>query len=342
MKILKIKHSIIPGLFAIICLLIPQSVFSQTEKLGIVNYTSPKGMDKSARENIVTFTELDQTSGKYCLVTLYGATPGTGTPQGDFRREWNNFVVKTMKADANPKTDEQKDGEWTAVSGGSEVESTELGKAVGFLTVISGSRTTVSILAVFNDPACGKRTDQLIASIEMDKAIAPTPANNTAITTGPLQLDTDGHLIIPEPMRAFTVADLAGVWDEGSRSSTSYVFRASGDHAGTDSLAMRITRTIQRDGSYSSDFFSIRNGKKERDITTGSITIEGRVLTVRRSNSATTDKYVIRGWLETSTATILRLAEGPWHNDDVIPADRFTDFTDFGRFFPKTHWIRNK
>jgi hypothetical protein len=337
------KRRILATSFAVIVFVsTAQSLIAQSEKLGIVNYSPPPGMAKRIKENVVTFSRIDAASGKYCLLTLYGPTPGTGTPAGDFTRDWNNVVLKNMTANKNPRTEVQKDGEWTAVSGGSEVESTELGKAVAFLTVISGLRTAVSVLAVFNDPGCAKPVDELVASIHIDKPAPPAPANNTVVSSGPLALDTDGHIIMPEPTRAFTVADLAGVWEEGSRSSTSYVFRATGDHAGTDSLAIRITRTIRSDGSFSSDFFSIRNGKKERDITTGRITIVGRVLTVHRTNSPTTDKYVIRGWLETPTTTILRLAEGPWHNDDVIPQDRFTDFSDFGRFFPKTHWIRKK
>ena len=205
--------------------------------------------------------------------------------------------------------------------------------------MISGYGQTVSVLGVFNDQSHAAKLDSFISAVEMGRPATPTTEKTAAV---PLALDVDGHIIMPEPARAFTVADLAGVWEEGGRSSTSYVFMSSGAHAGTDSLAIRIARTIEADGTYSSDFFSIRNGKKERDITTGSITIVGRLLTVRRSNSSTTDKYVIRGWLETPTATILRLAEGPWHNDDVIPQDRFTDFTDFGRFFTKTHWVRKK
>src|SRR5688500_13149193 len=122
---------LILSLFVAFCSFIPQQVFCQTEKLGIVNYTAPNGMDKLPREHLVAFSELNQATGKYCIITLYGATPGTGSPQGDFKREWNNLVVKTMKAEASPKTDEQKDGEWTAVSGGSEVES-DAGKAAGF------------------------------------------------------------------------------------------------------------------------------------------------------------------------------------------------------------------
>lgn len=337
MKPNKTSHKIILPLFVLTALafFVTQNAFSQTENLGIVRYTPPKGMNKTLKENVVAFSEFNQTTGTYCIITVYGATSGTGNAQSDFTREWNNLVVKALdKAEASPKTDTSAADGWTIIAGGSAVES-GAGKALAFLTVITGSGKTVSILAVFNDPAYAKQVDTFISGLDLDK-----PTQTAAAV--PLALDVDGHIIMPEPTRPFSVADLAGVWEEGGRSSTSYVFQSSGAHAGTDSLAIRIARTIERDGTYSSDFFSIRNGKKERDITTGSITIVGRVLTVRRSNSSTTDKYVIRGWLETPTATILRLAEGPWHNDDVIPQDRFTDFTDFGRFFTKTHWIRKK
>lgn len=346
MKTIVRNRNMIIGSLAplLLALLIPQAAFGQTEKLGIVKYVSPAGMNKLPKENVVAFSQFDQTTGKFCIITLYGATPGTGNAKSDFAREWNNLVVKTFTtAEANPSTETSSEDGWTAIGGGSEVTG-DVGKAVAFLTVISGYGQTVSILGVFNDQSHAGKLDSFISAVEMDKVKAP-PAGNASsgsAPAGPLTLDTDGHIIMPEPTRAFTVADLAGVWEESGRGSTSYVFQSSGAYAGTDSLAIRIARTIERDGTYSSDFFSIRNGKKERDITTGSITIVGRVLTVRQSNSSTTDKYVIRGWLETPTATILRLAEGPWHNDDVIPQDRFTDFTDFGRFFTKTHWIRKK
>ena len=79
----------------------------------------------------MAFGDFNQATGRFCIITIYGATPGTGNPSSDFSREWNNLAVKTMKAEANPTTDVQKGDGWTAVSGGSEVES-EAGKAVGF------------------------------------------------------------------------------------------------------------------------------------------------------------------------------------------------------------------
>src|SRR6266540_2527279 len=89
------------GLFllTVIGVFIPQTTFCQTEKLGIVSYTAPKGWKKSPSENIVTFSELNETTGRFCTITLYGATPGTGKPQSDFAREWNNLVVKPFQGD---------------------------------------------------------------------------------------------------------------------------------------------------------------------------------------------------------------------------------------------------
>jgi hypothetical protein len=316
-------------------LLTPQTVVCQTEKMGIVQYTPPKGMDKTPKENVVAFSELNQTTGAYCIITLYGATPGTGNPQRDFNNEWNNLVVKTMKAEANPKTDEQKSDGWTAISGGSQVES-DIGKALGFLTVISGFGKTVSILSVFNDPVCGKQVEAFIGAIEMDKPVAP--ANNTTATT-PATIDSDGNLVIPQPTRQLTIADLVGEWgDNPGRISTTYVNRSTGSYAGTDSLHFTSKWTIDNNGRYTNDFFEVRNGQKLRDVTTGTITIVGRLISIKHKGTA---KYVVRGWLELPDITILKVA-GPWYDDQEIPEKFFTDFGEDSRFFLTTKWVRKK
>lgn len=329
------KLKIILGLLIVLIsyALIPLTVFGQTEKLGIVQYTPPKGMNKLPKENVVVFSELNQTTGMYCIITLYGATPGTGNPQSDFKREWNNLVVKTMKAEPNPKTDEQKGDGWTAISGGSEVES-EVGKAVSFLTVLSGFGKTVSVLAVFNDPAYVKQVDAFIGGIEMDKVALP--ANNTAAAAPPT-LDQWGNLFIPPPTRQLTIADLVGNWgDNPGRISTHYVYRDTGANAGTDSLHFTSKWTIDGDGRYVNDFFEVRNGKKLRDITTGTITIVGRVISIKHKGTA---KYVVRGWLELPDMTILKVA-GPWYDNQEIPERTFTDPPD--SYMLTAKWVRKK
>jgi hypothetical protein len=329
------NSKIILALFAtlILGLLIPSRAFCQTEKLGIVHYTPPKGMTKTPKENIVAFSEYNQTTGKYCIITLYGATPGTGNPTTDFTREWKNLVVKNMKAEANPTTETTVAEGWAIVADGSEVES-DVGKAVGFLTVISGFEKTVSILAVFNDPAYVKQVDSFIGSIDLDKIAAP--ANNTTAAK-PLSLDQYGDLIIPPPTRQITIADITGEWgEESGRISTNYVNRSDGSYAGRDSFNFRVKRTFTKDGGYLNDFFAIRNGEKIIDKTVGTVTITGRVLYLKHKDTA---KYVIRGWLELPDMTILQVV-GPWYNDQEIPEKIFTDFESAVNL--RNNWVRKK
>lgn len=319
---------------AMFIVFMPPSVFCQAEKLGIVRYIPPKGMTKTLKENVVLFSELDQGTGKYCIISVYGASPGTGNAQSDFAREWNNLVVKTLdKAEASPKTDVSNADGWTVIAAGSSVES-GAGKALAFLTVISGQGKTVSILAVFNDPVYVKQVDAFIGGIDLDK---DAPANNTAAVTPAPTLDQWGNLFIPPPTRQLTIADLVGNWgDNPGRISTQYVFRDTGAHAGTDSLHFTSKWTIDGEGRYVNDFFEVRNGKKLSDTTTGTISIDGRVIYIKQKN---TMKYVVRGWLELPDMTILKVA-GPWYDNQEIPERTFTDPPD--SYMTTSKWVRKK
>ena len=165
-----VKRKILSGLFiTLVCsVFIPQAAFAQTEKLGIVRYTPPKGWTKTPNANLVALSEINRTTGVFCIITLHGATPGTGTADGDFKRAWKNLVVEPLKAQANPKTDTRSAEGWTIVGGGSEVES-EAGKAVAFLTVVSGFGKAISVLAVFNDPKYVEPVDAFISGLDVDK-----------------------------------------------------------------------------------------------------------------------------------------------------------------------------
>ncbi len=338
MKASKISDRIILGLFVTLmfCLFNPPTVFCQMEKLGIVSYAPPKGWAKTPKENVVGFTEINQKTGAFCIITLYGATPGTGTPAGDFAKEWKNLVVANLKAEANPQTETQADGGWTMTAGGAAVEM-EGGKALAFLTVFSGYGKTVSVLGVFNEQSYLTQFEAFIRSVEMDKTVAP--ANNPTAANPPT-FDGDGNLVIPQPTRQLTIADLVGEWgDNPGRISTTYVNRSDGSYAGTDSLHFTSKWTFDRNGRYTNDFFEVRNGKKLRDVTTGTITIVGRLISIKRNKS--TAKYVVRGWLELPNMTILKIA-GPWYDDQEIPEKFFTDFSEDSRFFLTTKWVRIK
>lgn len=159
----------------VVCLCSSPTVFCQTEKLGIVQYTAPKGWNKTAKENVVAFSKINRATGIFCIITLYGTTPGTGNPQSDFKREWNNLVVKPLNAEANPKTETVAADGWTIIAGGAAVEI-QGSKAAVLLTVMSGGKRTVSILGVFNDDSYTNQLAAFSSSIELPEAVSETPA----------------------------------------------------------------------------------------------------------------------------------------------------------------------
>jgi len=322
--------------FALIAifLVIPQISYGQKEKLGVVNYTPPAGWNKTEKENVIQFSTVNQKTGEFCSITLYGAAAGTGNPQNDFTKEWNRLVVQNMKAEASPATETASEDGWAAVGGGGSVEFQGT-KAGAFLTVISGFGKAVSVLGVLNDQACLPQLQTFLTGIKMDETVAP--ADNAA--ANPPTLDSDGNLVIPQPTRELTIADLVGDWgDNPGRIATHYVERSTGSYAGTDSLHFTSKWTIDKNGRYTNDFFEVRNGKKLRDITTGTITIVGRLISIKHKGTA---KYVVRGWLELSNMTILKVA-GPWYDDQEIPERIFTDFSEDSRFILTTKWVRKR
>jgi hypothetical protein len=170
----------------ILCLGLSPVAFSQAQNLGIVHYTPPKGWTKTSKENVVAFSNLNQTTGGFCIITVYGATPSTGTPQNDFTREWNNLVVKPLQAEVNPKTETQLSEGWTVIAGGASIEF-QGSKAFALLTVFSGFGKTVSILGVFNDQAYMAQVAAFVASVELDKATVnnPPPQRSESLPSAP-------------------------------------------------------------------------------------------------------------------------------------------------------------
>lgn len=171
------KIKIILSLFVtlVCCLSAPQTAFGQTEKLGIVNYTPPKGWVKKAKaENIVIFSRLDETSGGFCVITLYGATRSTGKPKSDFTKEWNNLVVKPFQAKENPKTEVESANGWTITAGAASVDFQGV-ESMAFLSVMSGYGKTVSVLGISNDESYMPQLVAFNSGLELDKAVADNP-----------------------------------------------------------------------------------------------------------------------------------------------------------------------
>lgn len=317
-------------------LLIPPSAICQTENLGVIKYAPVKGWTKTAKEHAVVFSAVDQTKGIFCFITLYAAAVSDSTPQKDFAREWKSRVVQPWNADANPKTEIEKVGGWTAVAGGGQIDF-QGNKAFAFLSVLSGFGKTVSVLAILNDNSYLPPFQAFVESLDVDKTVPAGSAKAaTSASASTFQRDDFGRIIIPLPTRQLTIADLAGQWGEAANFHQRYVYRDSGNYAGTDSLTFKSKMTLTADGGFYNDFYAIQNGKLIKEKTGGAFSISGRILGIKHRNLA---KYVIRGWLELPDMTVLEVC-GPWYDDDPIPAEIFNNPVQGANL--NQQWVRKK
>ena len=180
---------IIFALFAaqILSLFVARAVPAQTEKIDIIQFTSPTGWTKTPKDGLMVYSTTDKSTGGFCLLTVYPSTSSTGSPNSDFANAWNEKVVGPFKAQANPKTETQTEDGWTSVSAASQFESDGASSAV-MMTVISGYGRTASVLAILNNQEYLSQIDAFMTGIKMDKAQAiadakPSPTVNTGVGT---------------------------------------------------------------------------------------------------------------------------------------------------------------
>jgi len=168
-------YKIILSLFIIQIVLFPQVIYCQTEKLGSVIYTPPKGWIRNAKvKNVVVFSEANKTAmGKFCVITLYGAIVSAGDPAKDFEIAWADLAVKPFKATLSPKRLDPDSFEgWTVITAGSKIQYKGRDTTI-ILTLFSGFGKTVSVLSVSDDKSYKTQIEAFIASIGIEKTTPP-------------------------------------------------------------------------------------------------------------------------------------------------------------------------
>ena len=172
----------------VVCLFISHAAMAQKESLGAVKYTPPRGWTKTEKENVVTFSEVNQTAGTFCVITLYGASSSTSSPQNDFAGAWNNLVVKPWGAAENPETATENAEGWTVIGGGSQINF-QGNKALAFLSVVSGFGKAVSVLTILNADSYVPQMRAFMEGLDVDKSVAriespaaPSPQSSNATT----------------------------------------------------------------------------------------------------------------------------------------------------------------
>lgn len=163
-----------------LCILISVQAISQTETFDIVTYTPPKDWKKEARQGVVNYTNVNTTTGGFCVIAIYASTASTGDAQKDFKNEWKELVITPYKAEANPQSEIQTTEGWEIVTGAANVKLDGTNVYI-ILTVFSGFGKTVSVRTSLNDQSYTAQLDALFASMELDKTKTATVNNNNSV-----------------------------------------------------------------------------------------------------------------------------------------------------------------
>jgi hypothetical protein len=165
-----------------LCLLISVQACSQTETFDIATYTPPKDFKKDVKPGVINYTNVNATTGGFCVIAMFASSASTGDAEKDFEREWNALAVTPYKAEANPKTETQTNAEgWEVVTAAAPIKL-DGAELYVILTVASGFGKTMSIRTSLNDEAYTAQVDALFASMDLDKTKSPS-MNNTSTTS---------------------------------------------------------------------------------------------------------------------------------------------------------------
>ncbi len=285
--------------------------------LDLVTFTPPAGwIVEEKTGGIGNYTVLTRaSSSSYCRIAIYSGTPASSDLDASFDTEWTSVALQTIDRVAAPKPTMRTVGNVRAAVGGAT--STVQGQPVlGMLIVLDAGASVVSMLVITPTVAAFDAY-----SAEVQAMLSTLVVRRVGAPPQPPTTNGGTSLVVPAPNRRIVVADLIGEWGRNDGINTTYVDRATGVYAGTDSLHFTDAWVITTEGGISTDFFGLENGRTIAATSTGLVALSPTgILTIRRTNER---RYVLRGWLELPTMTVMKL-NGPWP-DANIPANILSD-----------------
>jgi hypothetical protein len=280
--------------------------------LDLVTFTAPANWTVEEKATTagkhVVLTRASTTN--YCMVVIYSSTPASGDLGASFAAEWKSVALQTIDAVPMPQPEIKNFGTTRMAMGGTT--SKAQGNAVmALLFVLDAGNSVVSMLILSPSADAFKAYTAEVETLLVGLTVRRVgPSTSVPATTG------GGTPVASKPTRQLVIADLAGEWGRNDGINTTYVDRATGVYAGTDSIHFTEKWNISANGTISLDFFAIRNGRKIVEKNTGSVSLsQAGILVIKMHNE---QKFVLRGWLETPAMTIMTL-NGPWY--EGIPAD---------------------
>ena len=71
--------------------------FAQSETVDIISFQIPRGWNRAVKDRVVKYSFRDTAKNNYCSISIYPATPTSGTTTEDFNKQWIALVATPLK-----------------------------------------------------------------------------------------------------------------------------------------------------------------------------------------------------------------------------------------------------
>lgn len=134
-------------------------------------------------QNILHYTIIDNNDKTWARVSFIRSTASKGTPEEDFKSEWNEFAVNQYKVDPNPiGTDTQNFKGWKTKT--SLCKFMFNSDTVSMLVnTFSNGHRCITMLIQSNTTKYGPILDEFIGSVELPPAVNHVNTNNSLVNT---------------------------------------------------------------------------------------------------------------------------------------------------------------
>lgn len=138
------------------------------ETIDITTFTPPSGWIKQIRDNVVSYSTIDQKTGAWAQIEIHRGIESTGNAIGDFEREWKYLMRSRFEGIATPVPDSiSKDG-WTEMHGTSRF-LWQNKESNATLHTFTGYGYVVCVSVLNNTQQFNKQIDQVINSLSLSK-----------------------------------------------------------------------------------------------------------------------------------------------------------------------------
>jgi hypothetical protein len=169
--------------FFMIFLLSPflTNIYAQKETFDVISYSPPGGWKKEVRDNLITYTGINNTTKTWCRIGVVRSTASKGNIVADFESEWKELIIKNYNPTDAPKINEVRESDGWKIKEGVTKFKFNNADAIAMLTTISGFDRCASIVITMSSQDYLKDIDMFLTSVEykkMSSAKQPAAAEN--------------------------------------------------------------------------------------------------------------------------------------------------------------------